>query len=184
MSDNQPHSPGQHVRRRHFVDRDVQGRLIAGLILIEVLLFAAAMWIVYQEMQTAIDQELYRVHQIAARSAPVLLYALYHTVPWIVIVNLLVLVAIDRVWGRYVNIVISKLRRSAQHVAALDLRGQLYDTEHEVLRQAKHWIDSEHSRYRQLRQLVQALPDSLDAMDYSARPQLIEQLRHIREQMS
>jgi hypothetical protein len=184
MSDNLPISPNYHVRRRHFVDRSVQGSLIAGLILIEVVLFAAAMWFVYQEMQSAIDQQLYRVHQVTTHSSPVLLHALYQTVPWIVLVNLLVLVTIDRVWGRYINIIIGKLRRSAQKVAALDLRSQRYDTEHEVLRQAGLWIESERSRCQQIRRLVQALPDKPNALDAAARQQLREQLQQIRQQLT
>lgn len=184
MSDNLPISPSYHTRRRHFVDRNVQGRLIAALILIEMVLFAAAMWFVYQEMQAAIDQELYRVHQIVARNSPILLHALYQTVPWIVLVNLLVLISLDRVWGRYVNIIIRKLRRSAQNVASLDLRSQLAGTEHEVLHQARQWVASEHSRCQQIRQLVQSLPDQVDVTKPAARQQLIEQLRHIQQQLT
>ena len=184
MSDNSTDSSSYYVRRRHFVDRNVQGRLITGLILIEVVLFAVAMWFVYHEMQAAIDQELYRVHLVTARSSPVLLHALYQTAPWIILVNLLVLGIIDWVWGRHINLIIGKLRRSARKVAALDLRNPLHDTEHEVLRQARRWIESEHSRCQQIRQLVQALPDQLDATKPAARRQLIEQLQHIRQHLT
>ena len=184
MSDNLPLSPNHHVRRRHFVDRNVQGRLIVALILIEIVLFAVAMWFVYQEMQAAIDQELYRVHQVAVRSSPVLFHVLYQTVPWIILVNLLVLVTLDRLWGRYVSIIIRKLRVLAQNVASLDLRSQQYDTEHEVLRQARQWIASEHLRCQQIRQSVQSLPDQLVTMEPAAHQHLIGQLRHIRQQLT
>ena len=177
MSDNPVTPAPHHVRRRRFVDRHLQGRLITGLILIEMLLFAAAMWFVYQEMQSAIDQALYRVHQVVARSSPVLLHALYQTVPWIIVVNLLVLVSIDRVWAAHINTIIGKLRQSAQKVAALDLRSQHDNTEHEVLRLAKRWLEAEQSRCQQIRHLVQALPDKPDPTDTAKQQKLIEQLR-------
>jgi hypothetical protein len=183
MSDNSLPSTPYHVRRRHFIDRNIQGRLIAGLVLIEVVLFAAAMWFIYYKMQFAIDQELYRVHQLAPHSSPVLLHALYQTIPWIILVNVLVLVGIDWIWGGYVEIIIGKLRCLAHKVAALDLRSQLHDTEHEVLRQARHWLDAEQTRCQQIRQLVQALPDNPDPNAQAERQQLLEQLQHIRQRL-
>lgn len=183
MSEHTLTSPDYHVRRRHYVDRNVQGRLIAGLILVEVLLFAVAMWFVYMELQTTIDQELYRVHQAVAQSGPVLLYALYKTIPWIILVNLVVLIGIDRVWGRYINLIIEKLRRAAQKVAVLDLRDHLTDTEHDVLRQARQWIESEHTRCVQIRELVQMLPTEVSEMDPGERQRLIEQLQQIRNKL-
>ena len=183
MSDNSLPSTPYHVRRRHFIDRNIQGRLIAGLVLIEVVLFALGMWFIYYKMQVAIDQELYRVHQLAPRSSPILLHALYQTIPWIILVNVLVLVGIDRVWGGYVEIIIGKLRRLAQKVAALDLRSQLHDTEHDVLRQARHWLKVEQARCQQIRQLVQSLPDTPDPHDPVALHKLNEQLQHIRQHL-
>ena len=51
------------ARRKKYVDTSIQGRLIGALLILEVLIFALAMWFVYQELQTAIDNNLYRVHQ-------------------------------------------------------------------------------------------------------------------------
>jgi hypothetical protein len=183
MSDKSPAAPVYHARRRHFIDRNVQGRLIAGLILIEVLLFAAAMWFVYLQMQTAIDQELYRVHQLATRSSPLLISALRQTLPWIVLANLLVLFSIDWIWGSYVNMIIHKLRQLARQVAALDLRSQPNAAEHDVLRQAMQWVASEQARCQTIRQLVLALPVQTESMQTASHRQLIEQLRHLHQQL-
>lgn len=67
-------------------------------------------------------------------SSQILLYALCQTIPWIIFVNLLVLIAINRIWGSYIAIIVSKLHRLAHKVAIMDLRSQLHDTEYEVLR--------------------------------------------------
>jgi hypothetical protein len=181
MSENPLTSSHHHVRRRHYVDRNIQGRLIVALILIEMLLFAAAMWFVYQQMQAAIDQELYRVHQVAARSSPVLLHALYQVMPWIIIVNVLVTIGIDRIWASHINLIVGKLRRLAQQVASLDLRGRVDAPEHAVLRQASQWLEAEQLRCQQIRQWVQTLPDKPDLSDPAQQQRLVAQLQRIQQ---
>ena len=53
------------MRRTHYVDRTVQGRLIAGLVVLEIFLFSAALSVVYLLMVNAVEAGLYRVHQSA-----------------------------------------------------------------------------------------------------------------------
>ena len=85
-------STGYHDRRKKYIDTNIQGRLIAALVLIELLMFTLAMWFVYQELQSAIDTNLYRIHQPHSESRPILLTVLLKAIPWILGVNIVLLV--------------------------------------------------------------------------------------------
>ena len=183
MSEQTLSASQYHKRRRHYVDRNVQGRLIAALILTEVVLFAVAMWFVYQELQSTIDNELYRVHRVVSQSGPILLHALFKTLPWIILVNLVVLIAIDRIWGTYVNRIIEKLRHAAHKVAVLDLRDHFTDTDHDVLRQTRQRIEIEHARCKEIRELVQMLPTKVADLTKDDQQRLIEQLQKIQNKL-
>jgi len=154
------------ARRKKYVDTSIQGRLIGALLILEVLIVALAMWFVYQELQTAIDNNLYRVHQPDTENSPVLLAALMQIIPWIVIINLLMLVGIDRLWGNYLLKIIEPLRQTIKRVRHLDLRKDTGSHEnHAVLESAQHWTEQERERCRKIRRLIQSLPEQIRASE-------------------
>ena len=144
-------------RRKKFVDISVQGWLISGLLLLELLIFAVAMWFVYHELQTTIDADLYRVHQPATSSGPVLFNALIHIAPWIILLNVLVLIGIDHLWGEYLTKILGPLRLIIERLSRLDLRGHDVDNiEHVVLDHAHEWLHQEQERCKAIRNLIRS----------------------------
>lgn len=153
-------SSGYQPRRKKYIDTSIQGRLIITLLILEVLIFSLAMWFVYQELQTAIDNNLYRVHQPDSESRPVLLTALLDIIPWILIINVLLLVGIDRIWGNYLAKIIEPLRHTAERVSHLDLRkAATAHNNHSVLEYAQQWTSQERERCKVIQKLVQSLPN-------------------------
>lgn len=171
-------------RRKKFVDTNIQGRLIAGLLLLEIIVFAAAMGFVYQQLQTAIDINLYRVHQPDAENRAVLFNALVRTIPWIIGVNILMLIGIDRLWANYVTKIILSLRHIIERVAQFDLHSDsLVSPHHAVLHHAQLWVEAEQERCGNLRRLVQSIPDTVEQTDSTELTRLAEILQQIKQRL-
>jgi len=184
MSVNININPDHHVRRKKYIDSNIQGRLIVGLLLLEVILFAIAMWFVYQELQMAIDNSLYRVHKPQVDSTPILFNALFATVPWIIFVNVLLLIGLNQLWSKYLVGIIEPLRIIINRLKSMDLRGyQDVGTEHLVLEHAQHWIYQERERCKKIRELAQSLPTEITTSTPEEQKFLSETLKAIRRNL-
>ena len=171
-------------RRKKYIDSNIQGRLIAGLLLLEVLLFTVAMWFVYQELQMAIDNSLYRVHKPQADSSSILIKALFTTIPWIVAVNVLLIIAIDQLWGKYLAKIIEPLRSIVYRLKSLDLRAHRdVAAEHVVLEHAQDWVHQERERCKAIRQFVQLMPEEITQLNTDERHNTVETLNRIKRHL-
>ena len=168
----------QHYRRRRrFVDKMIQGRLLWGLIIIESLLFTAGMIVIYADLQQVLQESIYRVHQEANSGRPVLLKELLMIFPWIITVNLMLLVIVDHRWKKVVRGIVMQLQDILYKVKRLDLRiYPIQQTDHEVLQRAKTWLDKERDRHISLQARVDEIPEQVDVNN-------AEQLSRIREQL-
>lgn len=177
-------SSSHKPRRKKYIDTNIQGRLIAALLLLEVVLFTVAMWFVYQELQTAIDSSLYRVHKPAVDSAPILFNALVTTVPWVILVNVLMLVGIDQLWGKHLGNIIKPLRKIITDLNTMDLRTHPdIGAEHKVLDHARDWIVQERERCNKIRKLTQSLPDQINLSNSEDKENLSESLKSIKRNL-
>ena len=179
---NQPQQ--HHRRRQHLIDKKVQGQFLTALVIIEVLIFALGMMMVYQDMQAVMEDNLYRVHQHVQGGRPLLLKQLLLTVPWIIGVNIVLLIIADRIWQRNVQVIVAELQAVLEKVRKLDLRGyHVHGDQHEVLQQAEHWFGVERERYHQLHTGVHQLPEQLEDSDQHGVTQLRNQLNALREHL-
>jgi len=173
-----------HVRRKKYIDTNIQGRLIVGLLLLEVVLFAIAMWFVYQELQLAIDNSLYRVHKPQADSTPILFNALLTTVPWIIFVNVLLLIGLNQFWSKYIAGIIEPLRIIINRLNIMDLRSLRKDgAEHPVIEHAQSWMQQEQERCKKIRELTQSLPSGIKNSTPDEQKFLSEILKSIRQKL-
>jgi len=175
---------GHQARRKKYIDSNIQGRLIFGLLLLEIALFSFAMWFVYQELQMAIDNSLYRVHKPDAANSPILMNALLTTIPWIIFVNVLLLVGLDLLWGKYLAIILEPLRKIIDLLKSLDLRSHRdVVTEHVVLEYAQHWMHQERQLCKEIRQLVQQLPEQMANLKPDEQQSISETLSKVNQHL-
>ena len=172
-------------RRRHFVDPRMQGRLLWGLIGLELLLFTIAMFVIYFDMQRILEESLYRVHQQLPSGRPLLLQALWVTVPWVVGINILLVLYVDSIWKKALRPIISQLQEILIKVKRLDLRHRVdHAEEHEVLQSANEWLKKERERYSTILALTKDLPKTLDSTNKVKLTQVQQQLRALRQAIS
>jgi hypothetical protein len=155
------HTPER--RRIRLVDHVLQKSLLVALVLMETLLVACAIWVLYQALGKAIDENLYRVHfagdvsvasLLIAEGAPVLAAMLG--------VNLLALIVADRIWAWYVDGILADLDALMAASTRLDFCARApANSHHAVLDQAFGWRAVEAEQFAALRARVAALAPQL-----------------------
>jgi len=170
----------QYRRRRRFVDKMIQGQLLWGLIVIESLLFTAGMFVIYNDLQLVLQDSMYRVHQEVKGGRPLLLKELLLITPWIITANLLLMVVVDRRWKRVVRNIVLQLQDILYRVKRLDLRiYPVQQTDHEVLQQAKKWLDKERDRNAGLQSMINDLSAQVSISNNTDLYQIRESLKII-----
>ncbi|MDH5444209.1 MAG: hypothetical protein OEY52_01560 [Gammaproteobacteria bacterium] len=153
-------------RRRRFVDKMIQGNLLWGLIMIESILFTIGMLVIYIDLQSVLSESMYRIHQEANSGRPVLLKELLMIFPWIITANLLLLLVVDRRWKKVVRGIVLQLQDILYRVKRLDLRiYSIQQNDHDVLQQAKIWLDKERDRHASLHTRLREIPEHIDLND-------------------
>ena len=100
--------------------------------------------------------------------------------PWIITANLLLVVMVDRRWKQVVRNIIVQLQDMLHRVKRLDLRVYLIQqTEHDVLQQAKRWLDKERDRNTRLQKHVNDLLGQKNVTDLLDIHKLRESLKAI-----
>lgn len=166
MSRHKP-STTPHRRRRCYIDRALQGPLLAALLLFELLLLVGALLALQHNLSAAIEEQIYRAHQLPTSSNPLLIRELAWVSLWLVGINVAAIMLMGRLWSGMVRRVVDPLQRLLLAVARLDLRPQdELCGEHQVLRQAEAWLRHERERCTQLQAIAarldgQATPDHL-----------------------
>lgn len=153
-------------RKRIYVDGEIQGRLAAAMVVMEVALLLLACLYLYHAFGEIIDENLYVIH--ASESAP-LLPRLARELGLVVVVcalvNTVALVAAHHVWARHVRQVLDGMGKRLVRVRALDLRP---DPEwrherhrHRLVELTERWIESERRRIVAVRIAAARLPATL-----------------------
>ena len=174
----------RHRRRRHFIDAKIQGHLIWSLILLEVVLFAIGMVVIYLDMQSMLDDRLYRVHELSL-NRPLLLQGLWKNLPWIIGINILLILYVDAHWKKRVRPIVMELQDILCKVKRLDLRHRVVNNqEHDVLASASDWLKIERERYSAILALCNELPTSLAKNNQAGLLQLQQQLTTLQATIS
>ena len=174
----------RYRRRRHYIDAKIQGHLIWSLIVLEVLLFAVGMVVIYLDMQSMLDDRLYRVHDLPL-NRPLLLQGLWTNLPWIIGINILLVLYVDAHWKKKIRPIVLQLQEILCKVKRLDLRHRVVnEEEHDVLASANDWLKTERERYSAILALSNELPGSIDKNDQAGLRQLQRQLTTLQETIS
>lgn len=166
-------------RRRYYIDRLVQGKLLGLLLLFEALLFIATMGVVYLELQGA--DTLVPAVTRAPGSGAVLVNVLLRILPWVLLANLVMVLVIGGIWGGYVKSIVNPLKKLLSSVEKLDLRGNgRIDSRHEALDIGRRWILKERERNLEIRACISAMSEDIDVTDHQFRGKLRHLLAEIK----
>ncbi len=149
----------EQMRRRHYVDRVLQGRFLMGLVTLEVLLFGVGLFVVYQHMNEAIELQIFQAHASHEGGISLLISELLHVLPWIVIINIVAVLITSRIWSQYLDKVIQSLRLMLAAGAKLDfgsISGQMRG-DHEVIDIGIAWIRRERERNQVIKAAIAEL---------------------------
>ena len=174
-------NPLHSLRRRQFIDAQLQGWLLAALVLLEVAMLALATLYLYLRFSAIIDASLFTIHRPAQIE---LLSEFMKQMGWVVLVmslvNTLALLAAHALWVGYIKRVIKVFRLRLAQVARLDLRPfQQSDTiQHKVIDSVESWQMKELHRLERIHLLIDQLGQQSTATD---RARISEQLASLRQ---
>ncbi len=181
---SQPSGAQARDNRRvtRYIDRRLQGWLIAAVLAFELLLIVVGLVILHDSLHQVVEEQLFRVHPGPQEGIPVLVRHLIAAMGVIVVANIALVIAIEWFWSRYVVKIVSYLHELFDAIRFLDLRHKPEpEADHEVLNRASGWLKAEHHRCARLRQLADELTPDMDparAMD------LVAQMRQLLPEQS
>jgi hypothetical protein len=157
-----PHGPAASRagrRRRRYVDPALQKRLVAGLVVLESVLVAASVGVLYWHLNGLVEENLYRIHFTAARPLlPVLLRDALLLLGAFVVANMAVLLAVMHLWGRRVNSITDEFMLLLGKTRRLDFSadGPAQDN-HQLLALTLNWRAKERARLAEIQEQVAKL---------------------------
>ncbi|MCF6280994.1 MAG: hypothetical protein L3J28_02100 [Candidatus Polarisedimenticolaceae bacterium] len=154
----------EQLRHRHYVDRVLQGWFLVGLVTLEVLLFGVGLFIIYQNMNEAIELQIFQAHAPHESGSSLLLYELMSVLPWILVANVIAVLITSRIWSQYLEKVIRSLRQMLAMGAKLDFRdvSDQMTGSHEVLDIGAAWMTRERDRNRIIKTAIAELTVDTD----------------------
>lgn len=158
-------APESNRRRTRYVDHVIQKWMLVALVVMESTLIAIAMWALYRALGAIIDDSMYRIHHAEdMRLLPRFLIEGVKILAGIGVINLLAIIAADRIWAAYVYGIVQRLDALIEATRKLDLSEKPHiRSSHAVLDQALQWRRAEAERLRRIGNDIRALPPQLPA---------------------
>ena len=175
--------PNLVKRRIIYVDDKVQKGLLIALVMLEVLLIAGALWMMYLQMCEVVDANLYRVHFSATPNIyPLLLKTALIGVLGLIAINVLVLWIAGWMWARHVDSILKPFRELIGKDEALDFSEDApMVNPHKVVELALAWRHSRRQDLHRLREKISSLEDVGGLSDAESRARARAMLERIRE---
>lgn len=148
-------------RRIIYVDDKVQKGLLIALVMLESLLIAGTLLMMYVQMGEVVDANLYRVHFSGQPNIyPLLFKTALVGVVGLIVINVLVLWIAGWVWARHVDSILKPFRELIGKVEALDFSADAaQDIPHRVVELALAWRRSKRQDLLKLRQEIARLDE-------------------------
>lgn len=142
-------------RRRHFIDRSLQGWYLVGLVLLEMVLFIAALYVLYQHLVTHVENQLYRFHFPDELGLVQLLPGIAMIMLVVVSINVVATAIVTLVWHLQVRSIVKPLGQLLEEVNKLDFsKDEDMSASHVVLDNAHKWKQMEKMRCQNIRSMV------------------------------
>lgn len=164
-----PQQQQSPVRRKiHYVDHTIQKWLLIALVALEVLLVSAALWGLYRELSSVIEQNIYRIHYTDnQRIFPLLLKNSVYVLGAMLAANAAALLIADRIWAYYVNAILRAFSSLMARTGKLDFMDDADSSarQHETVERALAWRKAERIRCRKIREKIGGLESGADFTD-------------------
>lgn len=139
----------QVKRKIHYIDADIQNRLLVSFVLLEVLLVGAGMAVLYLNLKEVIDESLFSAHLAARESLfMLLLREAMQTLAVLFLANLSALGLTKWLWLRYLDAsILRPLSGLVARTGRLDFApDETLEQRHSVLDLALAWRKTERAR--------------------------------------
>lgn len=164
-----PQQQQSPVRRKiHYVDHTIQKWLLIALVALEVLLVCAALWGLYRELSSVIEQNIYRIHYTDnQRIFPLLLKNSVYVLGAMLAANAAALLIADRIWAYYVNAILHAFSSLMARTGKLDFMDDADSSarQHETVERALAWRKAERIRCRKIREKIGGMESGADFTD-------------------
>lgn len=171
-------------RNQYYMDHVIQGRLVAALVALEVLLVCASMVYLYIQFEAVIESNLYRTHVVSPDALQFdLFFSLGYVLLAMVVSNVVALILAGRLWMKFVNRVLGEFSQVLRYIRRREFQHELGQSpiRHELLSLARSWYLSERSRFFQMGRLIDRLPDDIPEHGLvELNPKLTKDLEEIR----
>lgn len=170
-------------RRIVYVDDKIQKRLLIALLTIEVLLVVVTLGVLYWQMDSVMEANLYRVHFPGKHSLyPLLLETALAGLTGLVVINVLMLWVTGWVWARHVNSIVKPFRELIEKVEAMDFsEDAVMHVPHKVVSLAHAWRHTKRQRLLKLRAEIARLDELGELSSAEAQRRARASLGAIRE---
>ncbi len=158
-----PVSRSHKLRRRQFIDAQLQGGLLVALVLLEVSMLCLAMLYLYLSFSTLIEANLFTIH---SSTQVQLLPEFLKQMGWVVLimslVNTLALFIAHAIWGGHIAKVVKAFRSRLQQIGSLDLSpvNQPDTIHHRVLDFMEQWRAQEQRRLQHIKLQVDQISEA------------------------
>ena len=152
-----------HQRKIHYVDETIQKFLLIGLVVLEAGLAAGLAWMMSQQLNQIIEENLYRVHLAAA--VPILTQLMHEAERLLIIfgaANVIALVLVDFIWRRYVDSILRLFRQVMGKTYQLDFTADPKTSDrHQLLNLAETQRAQDRTRFTAIRDQLSRLEPAM-----------------------
>lgn len=145
-------------RHIHYINPELQNRLIIGLLLFEVLLISLCIAILYSNLNELIDANIYRAHINKGVDFELFVIELLKVLFGFLIANTILASIIVYFWKIHINSIIEPLSNTIDSIGRLEFNKTSEKTNDQlVLQIAQRWNNIEYNKYLNIRNLMMQL---------------------------
>lgn len=153
-----PAQPNLIKRRTIYVDESVQKWLLIALVTLEIMLISGALWLLYLQLISTVEANLYRAHAVGKPDIYPLLKVALIGVGGLFAINLIALWIADRLWARHLASILQPFIALVKKVEVLDFSSEPPASKpHEVVDLARTWYATERQRLLNLHAAINQL---------------------------
>jgi len=171
----------KNKRKKYYINPAIQKRLIANLVVIELVLISLTTLWLYQDMSQLIENNMFKIHIQNTLSVEFFAVRLAQAALVLLIINVLIASLVLWYWRNYINNIISPLNEAAEAIGKLDFTIKLdVSVEHEASRIAINWLSQEKKILSEIRRYT----SMIDMEKPEATAKLLENCKQLLEKQS
>ena len=146
-------------RRQYFIDQKVQGNLLAVLVIVQLGLVSVLLLILYGDINTLIEEHIYRIHSKGVNSWLEILRLLAITMTTFLALNIFLLYVAHTAWSRYIKKIISQFSLVLDHIMKREFSDSMLPVKsgHPMMQLVQQWYTEEKQRRLEIDGLLDEL---------------------------